>query len=420
MSSGISLKTHILPMENHFLCACGHWVFVYLTFSPLFSTIIRYILGMTILIWSVGADRGGILAQLEELISQFRIVGNPVVCIPHGNGHINDTFRVECDNGRWYTLQQINTTVFQNPVELMQNIQAVTAYLSMRVSDPREVLSLIPTRDDNTFVADDKGRYWRMFAFVRDSVCLDRVETPEQFYEGAVAFGRFQNRLADFPIGSLVETIPHFHDTPFRLAALQKAIREDVCGRVKSVESEIDFILGREAFTHTFTDLQERGELPLRVTHNDTKINNVLFDAATLRGLCVIDLDTVMPGLAVNDFGDAIRYGANTAAEDEPDTEKVHIHLPFYEAYMRGYLSTCSESLTQQEKELLPFGAKMMTLEVAIRFLMDYLMGDTYFKIHRPKQNLDRCRSQLALVRDMELHWDEMRHIAKEAEKQAK
>ena len=352
---------------------------------------------------------------MNHLISQFRIVGTPVRCVPHGNGHINETYRVECDNGRWYTLQRINTGVFTDPVHLMNNIQAVTAYLSMRVSDPREVLCLIPTRDDATFFTDRDGKYWRMFAFVRDSVCLEQVDSPEQFYQSAVAFGKFQNRLADFPAQELVETIPHFHDTPARFAALKEAAEKDVCRRAKKVEEELAFAFSREAFTRTFTDYQARGELPLRVTHNDTKINNVLFDAYTMQGLCVIDLDTVMPGLAMNDFGDAIRFGANTCAEDDPDASRAGIDLTLYQAYARGYLSTCVQSLTPLEKGLLPHGAKMMTLECGMRFLTDYLNGDTYFKIHRKGQNLDRCRTQFALVKDMEKHWDELCRITADA-----
>ncbi|MEG1754711.1 MAG: aminoglycoside phosphotransferase family protein [Clostridia bacterium] len=353
--------------------------------------------------------------SLEHLLSQFEIIGEPMCCILHGNGHINETYRVECDNGRWYTLQRINTDVFNDPVSLMRNVQAVTAHIALKVKNPREVLCLIPTHDDQAYYQNADGSYWRMFAFVRDSVCLEHVESAQQFYESAVAFGRFQNRLADFPAEQLVETIPHFHDTPTRFSALLQAVSQDVCGRSSAAQAEIDFACARESYCHTFTDLQVRGELPLRVTHNDTKINNVLFDEQTMRGLCVIDLDTVMPGLAMNDFGDAIRFGANTAEEDATDPSSVCINLALYEAYVNGYLSTCGASLTPLERELLPYGAKMMTLECGMRFLSDHINGDTYFKIHRINQNLDRARSQFALVRDMERHWDDMRRITANA-----
>jgi Ser/Thr protein kinase RdoA (MazF antagonist) len=274
------------------------------------------------------------------------------------------------------------------------------------------VLRLVPTNDGRSFAVEN-GAYWRVYELVEDSVCYQSA-TPALFYESAVAFGRFQNQLADFPAEQLVETIPHFHDTPARYAAFQRAVADDAAGRRNSVQREIDFVLAREPFASILTNLQAAGEMPLRVTHNDTKINNVLFDAKTNKALCVIDLDTVMPGLSVNDFGDAIRFGASTAAEDELDLSRVHFDLRLYETYVKGYLSTCGGSLTKTEKAMLPTGAKMMTLECGMRFLADHLAGDVYFHVSREGQNLDRARTQFRLVEEMERNWDQMHKIVEE------
>ncbi|MEN6595490.1 MAG: aminoglycoside phosphotransferase family protein [Clostridiaceae bacterium] len=344
-----------------------------------------------------------------SVLSRFQLSSEPVSCAAYGNGHINGTRLVTCQNGARYILQQINTGVFREPVLLMRNIELVTAHLRSKSADPRGVLTLVPTIDGASFAVEN-GEYWRVYDMVPGSVCFDQADET-LFYESAVAFGRFQNELSDFPAEQLCETIPHFHDTPARFAAFEAAALADASGRRSEVEPEIGFVRAREAFTHTLVDLQSRGELPLRVTHNDTKINNVLFDAKTRKALCVIDLDTVMPGLAVNDFGDAIRYGASTAAEDEPDLAHVRFDLALYSAYTRGYLSTCGASLTETEIAMLPVGAKMMTLECGMRFLADHIAGDTYFHISRPGQNLDRARTQFQLVEEMETHWDELHQI---------
>jgi Ser/Thr protein kinase RdoA (MazF antagonist) len=350
---------------------------------------------------------------MHSVLSRFALSGTPVSCETYGNGHINGTQLVVCDNDAKYILQQINTSVFREPIPLMRNIELVTAHLRRKISDPRGVLCLVPTRDGMHYAVED-GTYWRVYDLVCDSVCY-QTATEALFYETAVAFGRFQNQLADFPAEQLAETIPHFHDTPARYAAFVRAVAENASGRSASVEPEIEFALGKEAFTHTLTDLQASGDLPLRVTHNDTKINNVLFDASTQRALCIVDLDTVMPGLSVNDFGDAIRFGASTAAEDERDLSRVHFDIGLFETYVRGYLSTCGKSLTQTELDMLPVGAKMMTLECGMRFLADHIAGDVYFHISREQQNLDRARTQFQLVREMDLRWNDMRRIVKEA-----
>ena len=239
------------------------------------------------------------------------------------------------------------------------------------------------------------------------------MEKPDDFYQSAVAFGNFQRLLADFPAKTLHETIPGFHDTAARLETFRQAVRADVCHRAGSVGEEIDFVLSREAAAHVLGDLLAEKKLPLRVTHNDTKLNNIMIDNKTGKGVCVIDLDTVMPGLAVHDFGDSIRFGANTAAEDERDLSKVSLSLPLFRLYAKGFIEGCGGSLTETEIEMLPMGAKAMTLECGMRFLTDYLQGDTYFKVHRPGHNLDRCRTQFELVRDMERKWSELQETVR-------
>jgi Ser/Thr protein kinase RdoA (MazF antagonist) len=267
----------------------------------------------------------------------------------------------------------------------------------------------VNTSNDKKWYVDAEGEYWRVYDFVPGSVSLDVCETERDFYECAVAFGQFQKQLAEFDASKLKETIPNFHDTPDRYAKLLDAIISNPLGRVKDAQREIDFALKRDKYAHTLMNLQAEGVLPLRVTHNDTKLNNVLFDSVTRRALCVIDLDTVMPGLAVNDFGDAIRFGASTAAEDEKDLDKVEMSLSLYRAFTEGYLSACA--LTGAEKEHLRDGAKMMSLECGVRFLTDYLNGDTYFRVRHAEQNLDRCRTQFKLVSDMEKKWDDMAKV---------
>ena len=258
---------------------------------------------------------------------------------------------------------------------------------------------------------DSQGEYWRSYVYITDATSYDKVEKPEDFYESAVAFGKFQGLLSDYPAESLHDTIRGFHDTKARFLAFQNAVEKDICGRKASVKKEIEFVLEHEKLTTVFDTLIRKGEIPLRVTHNDTKLNNVMIDDKTGKGICVIDLDTIMPGLAMNDFGDSIRFGASTAAEDEIDLTKVSCDMNLYEIYLRGFLKGCNGKLTSKEMELLPFGAKVMTFECGMRFLTDYLEGDHYFKIHRENHNLDRCRTQFKLVEDMENKWEIMQKI---------
>lgn len=354
---------------------------------------------------------------MQNACFHFQLDGSPISSERYGSGHINETYLVITDKETWYILQKINHFVFRDVDKLMRNIAAVTRHLAKEDQDPRHVLTIVPTKEGKDYLHDEDG-YWRMYIFVTDSLCLDRPETVEDFCASAEAFGRFQKSLVTFPAETLHETIPHFHDTPVRFSALEKAIKEDVMGRAKDVQQEISFALNHKQDCGFLMNLLAEGKLPLRVTHNDTKLNNVLLDNVTRAPLCVIDLDTVMPGLAANDFGDSIRFGANTAAEDERDLDKVRFSLPLYEAYSRAFLAACGGNLTPTEIATLPMGAKLMTFECGIRFLADYLQGDQYFHIKYPDHNLVRCRTQFKLVAEMETHWQDMQNIMKEASEQ--
>ena len=337
-----------------------------------------------------------------------------------GAGHINDTFAVwAADRSKRWILQRINTDTFTDPAGLMENVTGVTAYLRRQIiergGDPdRETLNVIPTLDGKAYYTDTEGGAWRAYIFVEGTVCLQKVENERDFYTAAETFGNFQNQLAGYPAATLHETIARFHDTPNRYANFEKALAADVMGRAKDVGPEIAFIRAREADCRVLVDQLAAGVLPLRVTHNDTKLNNVLIDQATGKGICVIDLDTVMPGLSAYDFGDSIRFGANDCAEDEPDQSKVHFSLHLYKVFAEGYLAAAGSAMTEAERRSLPWGAKLMTLECGIRFLTDYLEGDHYFKISRPAQNLDRARTQFTLVEGMEREFDAMTQLALE------
>ncbi len=361
------------------------------------------------------------MGKLEEIVRQFCIRGDVESIQCFGCGHINSTYRVRCRDGAahiHYTLQKINTQVFHNPHQLMANVQGVTAHLRSKIleegGDPdRETLSVVPARDGSVLYQQD-GETWRVYTFIEGAVSFESAEEhPEVFYNAARSFGQFQKRLADYPAQTLYETIPDFHNTAKRFRDFQQAVQEDVCGRAREVVPEIDLIRAREADCAVVVDLIRQGKLPLRVTHNDTKLNNILMDPVTYEGVCVIDLDTVMPGSALYDFGDSIRFGASSASEDEQDLSKVYLDLNLFQKYTDGYLSQAAGSLTDLEKELLPFSAKLLTLECGMRFLTDYLQGDTYFKIHRPGHNLDRARTQLKLVTDMEQKMAQMQGIVR-------
>ena len=349
---------------------------------------------------------------VEPAIRHFRITGSPVSCAEFGSGHINLTYKVACDDGSAYILQRINQYVFTDPKAVMENVGAVTEYLRTRVSDPSEILHFVSSDTGTYYYVDEAGEYWRCYEFA-DGLCLDLPESDKDFYESAIAFGRFQEMLRDFPAETLHETIPLFHNTANRYRLFRKALQEDRVGRAASVQPEIDFLLQRQEEGATICRLLDAGEIPLRVTHNDTKLNNVLLDCKTRKALCVLDLDTVMPGSSLYDYGDSIRFGAATAPEDEPDTAKMGINLHLFRVYTAGYLAAC-KSLTPKERELLPLGAKTLTLELAVRFLTDYLDGDRYFKTAYPEHNLVRARAQMKLVADMEEKWEDMQKIVAE------
>ena len=359
--------------------------------------------------------------ELMEVINSFDFGGELEEVGIFGNGHINETycavFSTEAGQKR-YILQKMNKQIFKDPVGLMENISGVTSWLKKKILEnggdaERETLNIVNDRAGAPYLVDKEGEYWRAYHFVEDAYALEEVKDPQDFYQSAEAFGNFQRMLADFPADTLTETIAGFHDTKARFAAFEKAVEEDVCGRAAGVQQEIRFIKDRYDVACVLGDLLEAGELPLRVTHNDTKSNNVLMDNTTGKGLCVIDLDTVMPGLAVNDFGDSIRFGASTGAEDEKDLSRISCDMELYDIYAKGFVEGCGGALTDMEIECLPIGAKVMTYECGMRFLTDYLSGDTYFKVDYPTHNLDRTRTQLKLVWDMEQKWEQMQEIAR-------
>ena len=357
--------------------------------------------------------RGKQLPRQAEIAGHFPIEGKTVKVSQIKSGHINQTFLITTDTGSRYILQWINQYVFPNVDALMNNMAAISAFLRQREDGRMAMISYIDTKDGRTYYDDGQGGAWRIYRFVDNSICLQRAETAEDFYQSAKGFGGFQYALRDFPAEQLEETIIDFHNTVDRYQKFRDAIEADACGRLKEVEAEVDFALAREERACRLHHKRERGELPVRATHNDTKINNVLLDKDSRETLCVIDLDTVMPGLAGYDFGDAIRFGASTAAEDETDLDKVSLNLEYFRAFTRGFLEACP-SLTEAEVKALAQGAYTMTIECGIRFLTDYLMGDKYFAIDREKHNLDRCRTQFKLVRDMEQKWEQMEAIVQE------
>lgn len=357
------------------------------------------------------------MEQALNAVKNFDIRGKIRDCIPYGNGHINDTFLIIADslNGKElkYILQAVNNNVFKNPEKVMKNIEKVTKFLHSKVASDREVLSLVRTFNGSTYYIDKDGYCWRMYDYVTDSVCIDRPNL-EEFYQCAISFGKFQHYLSDFPADTLYETIPDFHNTPKRYDNFLKALEEDKLGRAETIKEEIEFVKSRKDFYGVLIESNKQGLLPLRVSHNDTKSNNVMLDDATHKALCVIDLDTIMPGFSVTDFGDAIRFGASTADEDEKDLSLVKLDLEKFEIYAKGFLEGCGGSLPDSEIMLLPEGAKMMMLELGMRFLTDYLEGDTYFKTNYPEHNLDRCRTQFKLAEETEANWDTLKSIVKQ------
>lgn len=350
--------------------------------------------------------------NISEITAQFSA---DLPATPFGNGHINATYSI--GEPPQFVLQKINTAVFSKPDELMENVVAVTSYLREKIAeaggDPnRETLTYLPTASGDYCYHDGEGNCWRMYRFIGNAQSYEAA-TPSLFADSARAFARFQKMLSAFPAKTLHETIPYFHDTGKRLEQLNAAIAENRSGRAADVQEEIDFALSRADQTHIITDAIRNGEIPLRVTHNDTKLNNVLFDDETGNAICVIDLDTVMPGSLLYDYGDALRFGASTAAEDETDLSKVQFDLNLFSAYTDAYLEMLAGSITPREIELLPMGAKLMSLECGMRFLADHINGDVYFRIHRENHNLDRARTQFRLVQDIEEKETDLREIVR-------
>lgn len=353
---------------------------------------------------------------ISQILAAYVLPGTVADVARHGKGHINDTFCVVCKTPEGGTarfiLQRLSQAAFPHPEEVMENFVGITSYLRREIlaegGDPlRETLSLVKTGDGADFVTDAEGRAWRLMPFIENADCYQSA-TPELFAASGRAFGRFQYMLRDYPARTLHETIPHFHDTEIRFEQFLAALEADKMNRAKGVSPEIQFILRRKADCGVALRALREGKLPLRVTHNDTKLNNILIDRDTHEGICIIDLDTTMPGLAINDFGDSIRFGANHCMEDEQDLTKVNFDISLYEVFTRGFLEGARGSLTSAELEYLPWGARLMTLECGIRFLTDYLDGDHYFHVSHPRQNLDRARTQLKLVKDMEEQFDAM------------
>ncbi len=349
--------------------------------------------------------------NLRAIFEKFETGAEFVDAKPYGSGHINDTFAVSCKNKVdqfSYILQHINSNVFPEPAKLMDNIVRVTEHIRKKLElqnaceIDRKVLTVIRSADSLPYYIDEQGWYWRMYIFIQNARTYDVIELLDQAKEAAKSFGRFQEMLADLPGPALYEVLPGFHDGQKRFAAFEKAVREDICGRVKASGREIDFVNEHKWIFDKVSDLIQKGQLPLRITHNDTKINNVMLDNATGEGVCVIDLDTVMPGLSLYDFGDIVRTSTITAAEDEVDLSKVTMAMDRFQAIVSGYLSTAGKFLCKVETDNLILGGKMITLIIGVRFLTDFLVGDTYFKTHRKNHNLDRCRTQLKLVESIE------------------
>ncbi len=358
--------------------------------------------------------------NFPEVVSNFDFEGEFIRAEPYGLGYINDTyaayFRKADSRVHRYILQRINHFVFKKPEELMANILTVTTHLRQKIAsaggDPdRETLTLIPTSNGGVYHRTDEGYYWRAYIFIENALTYQIPESLTHVFNAGRAYGRFQRLLSDFPVDRLYETIPHFHHTAKRFEAFVRAVEKDEYNRAQDVRAEIDFIRRREEETSIVVDLIEQGKLPTRVTHNDTKYNNVMIDDKTGEGVCVIDLDTVMPGSSLYDFGDAIRSITNTGEEDERDLSKVHFEIETFEKYTQGYLNATRETLTHVEIEHLAFSARLMTLECGMRFLTDHLSGDAYFKIHRRDQNLDRCRTQLKMIQEMEAKYERMMDI---------
>lgn len=355
-------------------------------------------------------------SSLKNIIDTFPFSGEPVSIKSTDTGLINSTYMLTFSDGNQdfqYVLQKINTNVFKKPDELMSNIMNVTGFLRNKINlsggnAARETLTFLYTKENTPYYRDENGGCWRSYKYIGKCYTCDKIDSEIKAFRSGKAFGKFQKMLSDYPAANLFETIPHFHDTPSRYEALKKAVKDNLSGRLQSVKNELSFALDREKDASKLVDLAAEDKIPMRVTHNDTKINNVLFDSITNEAICVIDLDTIMPGLSLYDFGDSIRSGAVTSDENEQDLDKYGLDTALFKSYTEGFLSEAGHALNDEEIANLAFSAKLMTLECGVRFLTDYLNGDTYFKTDYPEHNLVRCRTQFKLVEDIEKHLDEM------------
>ena len=349
------------------------------------------------------------LMHIQTAAHAFQTNGKAIHWQEFGQGHINQTLKVTTDSGAEYILQRINQYVFHDPAQLMKNACAITDFLRAKDPDPRHTLHFIPAKDGMGYFQDGNGEFWRMYEFV-DGLSLDAPESEDDLYQSALAFGRFQMLLSDFPAESLYDTIPNFHNTVDRFRLLRESVEKNASGRLCNVTAELEYLFSHEDLACTLQRMREQGQLPLRVTHNDTKLNNVLLDQDTREPLCVLDLDTVMPGLSLYDFGDSIRFGASVGGEAGQDT---HLDLHLFRVYTRGFLAAAT-NLTDKEVEMLPLSTFVITLELATRFLKDYLDGDLYFKTSHPEQNLERARTQIKLAADMLAKQADMAKIVSE------
>ena len=358
--------------------------------------------------------------DLRAISRQFNLLGDYCGGELVGSGHIHDTYAISCNQGGTtvrYILQRINQNVFRQPVPLMENVERITSHIRAKLEThesndlSRRTLILVSSRQGKSFYFDEDGSYWRVYVYIENALTRDVAQTPAEAAEAAEAFGGFQKMMCDLPGPRLFETIPNFHNTPARHAALVKAVDEDAMNRAALARPEIEYAMRQQTITRVLLDLCARGEIPERVTHNDTKINNVMMDAESGKGICVIDLDTAMPGLALYDFGDMVRTTTSPADEDERDLSKVQIRMPMFEALARGYLKAAGDFLTSAEKQYLPFSGRLITFEIGMRFLTDFLQGDTYFKIHRENHNLERCPAQFRLAESIREHEDEMARL---------
>ncbi len=364
--------------------------------------------------------------NIADVAANFDMRADFISAEPYGSGHINDTYAAvysQAGQKVRYIHQRINHTIFKEPLLLMENIERVTSHIKQKLIEQgetdisRRVLTLVPTLDGKVCYIDGDGNYWRTYLFIENAATYDEITELKQAYEAAKAFGEFQKQLTDIPGTRLHDTIPGFHNTRQRFDNLVKAIQDDTHNRAKSVKAEIDFAMEREDITDVLLELNRKGEIPEIITHSDTKLNNVMLDNTTSKGICVIDLDTVMPGLSLYDFGDMARTAMRPVPEDETDLTKVVAQVDMFKALAEGYLSSAGEMLTVAEKEHMAFSAKLITFEIGLRFLTDYLEGDIYFKTHRDNHNLDRCRVQFKMVESIESNYDKMQDIVKEVQR---